>query len=132
MMLYFTKIKKPGMLLIFEILFGIVMILTGVGFNLLIWGVVVGIIGEILYRAAHYQSANMAIFVYGVLSTCICGNNIQWISASQDWLDMQAATYGDTYVTTIHGFMTTGWGISGNDRRRLCRPASLAGLLASG
>ena len=59
MMLYFTKIKKPGMLLIFEILFGIVMILTGMGVDLLIWGVVVGIIGEILYRAARYQSANM-------------------------------------------------------------------------
>lgn len=110
MMLYFTKIKKPGMLLIFEILFGIVMILTGMGVDLLIWGVAVGIIGEILYRAAHYQSANMAIFTYGVLSTCICGNYIHWISASQDWLDMQAATYGDTYVTTIHGFLTTGWG----------------------
>ena len=94
MMLYFTKIKKPGMLLIFEI----------------------------LYRAVHYQSANMAIFVYGVLSTCICGNNIQWISASQDWLDMQAATYGDTYVTNIHGFMTTGWGF----------PAMIVGAFVAG
>ena len=36
MMLYFTKIKKAGMLLIFEILFGLVMILTGMGVDLLI------------------------------------------------------------------------------------------------
>lgn len=39
MMLYFTKVKKAGMLLIFEILFGLVMILTGMGYDLLIWGV---------------------------------------------------------------------------------------------
>lgn len=122
MMLYFTKIKKPGMILIFEILFGIVMLLMGVGGGLLIWGVVVGVIGEILYRAAHYQSANMAVIVYGVLSTCICGNYIHWLSASQEWLDMQAATYGDTYVTTIDGFLTTTWGF----------PAMIVGAFVAG
>lgn len=122
MMLYFTKIKKPGMILIFEILFGIVMILTGVGGGLLIWGVVVGVIGEILYRAAHYRSANMAVIVYGVLSTCICGNYIHWISASQEWLDMQAATYGDAYVTAVDGFLTTSWGF----------PAMIVGAFVAG
>lgn len=56
MMLYFTKIKKAGMLLIFEILFGLVMILTGMGVDLLIWGIVVGVICELLFKAAKYSS----------------------------------------------------------------------------
>lgn len=76
MMMYFTKIKKFGMILIFEILFGIVMILTGMGCDLLLWGIVVGIIGELILRAARYSSGKMAVFCYGVLSTCICGNYI--------------------------------------------------------
>src|SRR5699024_1076609 len=54
MMMYFTKVKKFGMILIFEVLFGIVMILTGMGFDLLIWGIVVGIIGELILRIARY------------------------------------------------------------------------------
>lgn len=55
MMLYFTKVKKAGMLLIFEILFGLVMILTGMGYDLLIWGVVVGIICELLLKLPNIQ-----------------------------------------------------------------------------
>ena len=78
MMLYFTKIKKAGMLLIFEILFGLVMILTGMGVDLLIWGIVVGVICELLFKAAKYSSGKMAIICYGILSTCICGNYIHW------------------------------------------------------
>ena len=109
MMMYFTKIKKFGMILIFEILFGIVMILTGMGCDLLLWGIVVGIIGKLILRAARYSSGKMAVFCYGVLSTCICGNYIHWISASEEWLTEQTATYGDTYVYTIHGILTNGW-----------------------
>ena len=33
MMMYFAKVKKFGMILIFEVLFGIVMILTGMGYT---------------------------------------------------------------------------------------------------
>ena len=51
----------------------------------------------------------MAIICYGILSTCICGNYIHWISASENWLSQTAVTYGDTYVNTIHGALTTGW-----------------------
>lgn len=109
MMMYFAKVKKFGMILIFEVLFGIVMILTGMGYDLLIWGIVVGIIGELILKVARYSSGKMAIFCYGVLSTCICGNYIHWISASEEWLTEQTATFGNTYVDTIHGVLTNGW-----------------------
>lgn len=95
--------------MIFEILFGLVMILTGMGVDLLIWGIVVGVICELLFKAAKYSSGKMAIICYGILSTCICGNYIHWISASENWLSQTAVTYGDTYVNTIHGALTTGW-----------------------
>ena len=109
MMMYFTKIKKFGMILIFEVLFGIVMILTGMGWDLLLWGIVVGVIGELILKASRYSSGKMAVLCYGVLSTCICGNYIHWISASEEWLKAQTTTYGDTYVYTIHGILTNGW-----------------------
>lgn len=110
MILYFTKIKKFGMILIFEVLFGLVMILTGMGYDLLIWGIAVGVIDEVFFKAAKYSSGKMAILCYGILSTCICGNYIHWISASEDWLAQTAVTYGDTYVNTVHGILNTGWG----------------------
>ena len=43
------------MLLIFEILFGLVMILTGMGVDLLIWGIVVGVICELLFEKANFR-----------------------------------------------------------------------------
>lgn len=79
------------------------------GYDLLIWGIVVGIIGELILKVARYSSGKMAIFCYGVLSTCICGNYIHWISASEEWLTEQTATFGNTYVDTIHGVLTNGW-----------------------
>ena len=54
MMLYYAKIKKFGMLLIFEIIFGLVMIFTGMGFYLLIWGIVTGLLAELIMKAGKY------------------------------------------------------------------------------
>ena len=60
MMLFYAKVKKFGMLLIFEIIFGLVMIFTGMGFYLLIWGIVTGLIAELIMRGGKYNSANLS------------------------------------------------------------------------
>lgn len=44
MMLYFTKIKKFGMILILEIVNGVVLLLTGMGPDALICGIVISLI----------------------------------------------------------------------------------------
>lgn len=46
MMLYFSKIKKVGMIMILQVVIGLAMIITGMGYDLLIWGIVTGIIAE--------------------------------------------------------------------------------------
>lgn len=50
MMLYFAKIKKVGMIMILQVVIGLAMIITGMGYDLLIWGIVTGIIAEIIMK----------------------------------------------------------------------------------
>lgn len=78
MMLYFTKIKKPGMLLIFEILFGIVMILTGMGVDLLIWVSLLALLVKFftalhITRAPIWQFSPMAYFQPASAGTIFTG-----------------------------------------------------------
>ena len=76
MMLFYAKVKKFGMLLIFEIIFGLVMIFTGMGFYLLIWGVVTGLIAELIMKGGKYSSANLCVLSYAVLSVSVSGNYV--------------------------------------------------------
>ena len=56
MMLYFTKIKKFGMILIFELVNGIVLLLTGMGPDALICGVVIGLIVEFIIKSGDIRT----------------------------------------------------------------------------
>ena len=82
MMLYFSKIKKVGMIMILQVVIGLAMIITGMGYDLLIWGIVTGI---------------------------IAGNYVHWIGASDEWLASKAAGYGEVYMNTIAGYFKIWW-----------------------
>ena len=82
MMLFYAKVKKFGMILIFEIIFGLVMIFTGMGFYLLIWGVVTGLIAELIMKGGKYSSANLCVLSYAVFSISVSGNYVNQLTAS--------------------------------------------------
>ena len=65
MMLYFSKIKKVGMIMILQVVIGLAMIITGMGYDLLIWGIVTGIIAEIIMKVRKYKKG-IAWKIYGL------------------------------------------------------------------
>ena len=109
MMLYFTKIKKFGMLIILQAVIGIAMILTGMGYDLLIWAIITGIVGELILKASKYQKSMGCVLAYAVSSICIAGNYVHWLTASQGWLKNKAASYGETFMYSVYGWFHSNW-----------------------
>lgn len=109
MMLYFTKIKKFGMLLILQVVIGLAMIITGMGYDLLIWGIITGLVGELILKATHYKKSMGCILAYSVSSICIAGNYVHWLNASNEWLASQSAGYGDYYITSVATYLKIWW-----------------------
>lgn len=109
MMLYFTKIRKFGMVLIMQIVNGVVMVLTGMGFDSLIYGTILALIAELILRSGKYQSANKAVLAFAVVSMSACANYIHWINASAEFLEKNAGSFGETYMYTIAGYFEYWW-----------------------
>ena len=68
MMLYFSKIKKFGMVLITYIIYGAILTLAGVGIYSLIAGTLCALIAEFILKAKRYASISAAILSYAVCS----------------------------------------------------------------
>lgn len=66
MMLYFSKIKKFGMVLITYIIYGVILTLAGVGFYSLIGGTLCAVAAEFILKAKHHKSVFAAILSYAI------------------------------------------------------------------
>ncbi len=73
-MLFLTKVKKFGMILIMSIIMGIMMALTGMGFYSLPVAVASGLIAELIWNRAKYRKATASVFVCGVFNIWMWGN----------------------------------------------------------
>ena len=109
MMLYYTKIKKFGMLLILQVISGIMMILTAMGPSALISGVILGAIAEWILKISEYKSSKGIVLSYAILSVTAAANYVQWFNASENWLEEKAASYGEVYMNTVAGYCAHTW-----------------------
>lgn len=99
-MLFLTKVKKPGMILIMSIIMGIMMILTGMGYYALLVGIVSGIVAELIYKSGNYASASKAVLTYGVFSIWIWGNYFLFYF-NQEKFFAAKESFGQAYKDTI-------------------------------
>lgn len=109
MMLYYSKIKKFGMLMITIIINGLIMLLTGMGYYTLILGLVFGLFAELIIKAANYKSTKMSILSYAVFSITAIGNYVPWLFATEEKIASTSATYGAEYTSTVAGYFTNPW-----------------------
>lgn len=109
MMLFFTKVKKFGMLIIMAVLNGVLVMLTGAGPYILILGIVTALLAEYVLKSGNYQSPNKAILSFAVYSMSGIAGYIPWLTASADWIKEQSAAYGEQYVMTTVGYFSHSW-----------------------
>ena len=105
-MLFLTKVKKPGMILIMIVIMGIMMILTGMGYYALLVGIVSGITAEIIYKSGNYVSSSKAVITYAVFSIWIWGNYFLFYF-DQEKFFVAKESFGQEYKDTIMKIMPT-------------------------
>lgn len=75
-MLFYTKVKKPGMIFLMSVIMGIMMIFSGMGYFPLIVGIFSGIAAELVYKSGAYKSSFKAVLSYGVFCIWVWGNYV--------------------------------------------------------
>ena len=103
-MLFMTKVKKFGMILIMSIIMGIMMMLTGMGWYALVVGAVSGLIAELIYRGGKYASSKLAIVSYGVFSTWMWGNFLP-LFFNPDGYFSTRQSFGQEYIESLTNLM---------------------------
>ena len=105
MMLYFSKIKKFGMLTISGLLEGVLMLLTGMGYWCILTGLVFGLIADFMLKRSGYKSAKMEILAHGVFSIWVFGAFIPIIMTRDSYYEKLIPTFGQEYADTLMGYM---------------------------
>ena len=74
MMLFYTKAKKFGMITIMGIIVGIYLWITGMGIYPAIFGVVFGLLADLIAKSGKHQSVAKTILSHGVFCVMLYGN----------------------------------------------------------
>nr|MCR5557724.1 MptD family putative ECF transporter S component [Butyrivibrio sp.] len=65
-MMFLTKVKKFGMILILNVLMGALMWVTGMSYYALVVGTLSGLAAEFIYRAGNYKSKKLGVLAYAI------------------------------------------------------------------
>lgn len=106
-MLFLTKVKKFGMMLIMVILICTFFLVSNaaVGIWVLSIGVVCTLIAEFILRSGGYESAKKAILAYGLFCLFLFGNYIPIYIARNAYYENLAAGSGTEYADALMRFM---------------------------
>ena len=103
-MLYLTKVRKFGMILIMGILMGLLMMFTGMGWYSLPVAVIVSLISEFLIKSGAYKSSLKAVFAHGVFSIWMWGNYIPlFFNRESYWSTRQS--FGREYMNALEALL---------------------------
>lgn len=105
-MLFLTKVKKFGMILIMSLLMGILMLLTGMGYYAIPVGLVTGIIAELILKSGAYKSASKAVLSYGIFSVWMWGNYIPLFFMPEKYFSTRQ-DFGQEYIDTLTSLLPT-------------------------
>ncbi len=103
-MMFLTKVKKFGMILIMSLIMGIMMLLTGMGYYSIIVGTVTGLAAEAIYRSGGYQSVINAVLTHGVFSIWMWGNFIPLFTNIDKYFSTRQ-DYGQEYIDSLTSIM---------------------------
>lgn len=109
MMLYFTKIKKRGMVFITFLIYGVILSLAGVGMWSLFAGVICALIAEIIIGTGGYKSGARAVCAYAICCVGANANLLQFAFLSEKQMAEKVAYYGQSYMDKITGYYDHVW-----------------------
>lgn len=105
MMLFLTKVGKPGMVFIFSLICGIYLAITGMGIVVPFVAAATGFLAELVLKSGGYRSSGKMILAYGIFSVFIIGNFIPMWTDSSYFASMVGNGYTQEYADALQSFM---------------------------
>ena len=99
-MLFLTKVKKFGMILIMSAIMGIMMALTGMGLYSLPVALVSGLVAELIWKQAKYSKAGSSVLVCGFFNIWMWGNFIPLFTNPEGYFSTRTE-FGTDYETAL-------------------------------
>lgn len=104
-MLFLTKVRKFGMILIMSVLTGLVVGFMGMGVWTIATGPIAGFLAELILRSGNYKSAGKSVLAYGVFSMWVIGNYIPIVVTRNNYYSMLVSGYGQEYADTLMSYI---------------------------
>lgn len=104
-MLFLTKVKKFGMILIMSTIMGLIMFLTGMGYWTILTGVIAGLLAELAVKAGNYASAGKSVLSSGLFSLWVFGNFIPMVVTRNSYYESLISLYSQEYADTLMRYM---------------------------
>ncbi|MBR3575712.1 MAG: MptD family putative ECF transporter S component [Lachnospiraceae bacterium] len=103
-MMFLTKVKKFGMILILNVLMGALMWVTGMSYYALVVGIISGLIAEFIYRSGKYRNKKLGILAYAV-SGIYCWANYLGIFFDVEGYFSTRQNFGQEYIDAVTRLM---------------------------
>lgn len=100
-MLFLTKVNAFGMVTIMGTIMGILMLVTGHPWPVLVSGIVFGLLGDVVLKSGRYKGWKTSVFGYAVFSEWIVGAMVPLFFMRDAYFAQIRAGYGDTYTDAL-------------------------------
>lgn len=104
MMLFYTKVKKFGMISILGIIVGVYLCVTGMGFWPLIFGTIFGFFADLIAGSGSFTSFPRTVLSYGVFCILLFGNYLP-LYIDRDGYFSTRQSFGTEYIDTLGNIM---------------------------
>lgn len=108
MMLFMTKVDKFGMITIYSIIVGLFLWITGMGYWPFLFGIVFGLIADLIAKSGSYKSAGKTVLSYAVFCLVIFGNFIPLFINAETYFATRKS-FGEEYINTLSDIMSRTW-----------------------
>ncbi|OOB77039.1 MAG: hypothetical protein BEN19_02810 [Epulopiscium sp. Nuni2H_MBin003] len=105
-MMYVTKVKKFGAILILACLFGLIMSSSGHFYSIL-GAIPIGIVAELIAKAGNYNSKKMFSLSYLVFNLTMIPPFLQLYLATDSFVEVSIEYYGQEYGDAIGNLVST-------------------------
>ena len=104
MMLFYTKVKKFGMITIMCTIIGIYLCVTGMGFWPIVFGVVFGFLADLVAKSGKYVSSKKTILSYGTFCVLLFGNFLPLYIDREAYFSTRQS-FGAEYINSLSNIM---------------------------
>jgi hypothetical protein len=98
MMVFYSRIKKKNVLLIFVIVSAILSLFLGMGYFPAVFTLIFGVLAEFILRSGEYKSKSKAILAYAVYSISSMGAYVPFYFSTSSYVESRRVSFGDTYA----------------------------------